>query len=118
MAITNSIIFIYVRRSTRLVQPAVGERVQAPTVSHRVARLLNHMIFMFAVDFCGWLPTYITMIINWNGVGVSPILMQIFLTMPIASLCIDVSDLFLYNHEVRRYFTDKWQINRIFRRGE
>jgi hypothetical protein len=118
LAITNSFIFIYARRSTRRVQPANRKSVQALTLSHRVARLLKHMIFMFVIDFCGWIPIYIIMIINWNGVAVSPFALQIFLTVPIASVFIDVADLFLYNHELRRYFINKWQINPIFRRRE
>jgi len=118
LAITNSIIFIYTRRSTRRVQAANGESAQAPTLRHRDARLLKHMIFLFAVDFCGWAPVYIVQIINWNAVTVPPIVVQIFLTGPVASFFIDVADLFLYNHELRRYFTNKWRINRNVRRRE
>jgi len=118
LAITNSIIFIYTRRSTRRIQAANGENAQAPILSHRDARLLKHMIFLFAVDFCGWAPIYTIQIINWNGVAVSPIVVQIFLTVPVASFFIDVADLFLYNHELRRYLTNKWRINQTIRRRE
>jgi len=107
LAITNSIIFKSARRSTRRVQPANGESAQAPGLNHRDARLLKHMIFLCAVFVSGWAPIYIIMIINWNGVAVSPIVVQVFLTVPVASLFIDVTDLFLYNHELRRYFTNK-----------
>jgi hypothetical protein len=111
----NSIIFIYVQRSTRRVQPANGESAHAITIGHRDTRLLKHMIFIFAVFICGWAPIYIIMIINWNGVVVSPIVLQVFLTVPVVSLFIDVADLFLYNHELRKYFIIKWQINQNIR---
>jgi len=107
----NTIIFIYVHRSTRRVQPANGEHAQTRTIGHRDARLLKHMIFMFAVFVCGWTPIYITMIVNWNNAVVSPIVLQVFLTLPVVSLFIDVADLFSYNHELRKYFIIKWQMD-------
>jgi len=113
LAITNSIIFKSTRRSTRRVQPANGENAQAPALSHRDARLLKHMIFLFTVFICGWTPIYIIIIIDWNGIAVSPIVLQVFLTVPVASVFIDVTDLFLYNHELRRYLTHKWEIGPI-----
>ncbi len=110
LAITNSIIFKFTRRSTRRVQPANGESVQAPALSNRDARLLKHMVFLFAVFVCGWAPIYIAMIVDSNGVAVSPIVLQILLKVPSASLFVDVTDLFLFNHELRRYFTNQREI--------
>jgi len=112
-AITNGIIFKFTRHSTRRVQPANGENAQASALSHRNARLLKHMLFLFTVFICGWTPIYIMMIIDWNGVAISPIVMQVFLAVPAASLIVDVTDLFIYNHELRRYLTNKWEIGPI-----
>jgi len=113
LATTNSIIFIYVRRSTRRIQPANGENAQASSLGHRDTTLLKHMVFLFSVDFLGWLPIYIIMILLWSGIPVSPIVLQIFLTVPIASLFIDIADLFFYNHELRKYFTNRRQIEQF-----
>ncbi len=107
MVITNSIIFTYARRSTRRVQPANGENAQASTLSDRDARLLKHMIFMFAVFFCGWEPAYIVLTIDGSDAAISPVTVQIFLIIPAVSLLITVADLFLYNHDLRRYLTSK-----------
>jgi len=112
-AITNSIIFKSTRLSTRRVHATNGEGAQASALSHRDARLLKHMIFLFTVFICGWTPIYIMMIIDWNGVAISPIVMQVFLAVPGASLLVDVTDLFLYNHELRRYLTNKREIGPI-----
>ncbi len=118
MAATNIIIFSYTHHSTRRVQPANGESAQAPTLSHRDARLLKHMIFMFVVFFCGWIPIYIIAAIDWNGTAISNVLLHGLEILPVVSLFIDLADLFLYNHELRRYFTDKWRITRTIRGRE
>jgi hypothetical protein len=113
LVITNSIIFTYVRRSTRRVQPANGENAQASTLSDRDARLLKHMIFMFVVFACGWAPVYIEKMVDVSGTAVSPVAAQIFLLIPAVALLIDVADLFFYNHELRKYFTNKRQMDQI-----
>jgi hypothetical protein len=113
LAITNSIIFNYVRRSTRLLQLMNVDSAQAVTLSRREAYLLKHMIFMFTVNFCGWAPIYTVLAVNLSLIvtAFSPVGLQIFLTMPVVSILINVVDLFLYNHELRKYFTKKWQMN-------
>jgi len=113
LATTNTTIFIYVRRSTRRIQPANGETAQASSLGHRDASLLKHMLFLFSVDFFGWLPAYIVMILLMSGTTISPIIVQISLTVPTGSLLIDVADLFFYNHELRKYFTNKWQMEQF-----
>jgi hypothetical protein len=90
-----------------------GDSAQAVTLSSREARLLKHMIFMFAVFLSTWGPIYMIFAINLGLLGnaFSPITLQVFLTTPAVSILINVIDLFLYNHELRKYFTNKWQIN-------
>jgi len=113
LVITNSIIFIYVRRSSRRVQPMNVGSDQAVTLSRREAYLLKHMIFMLAVYLCGWAPIYIILAVSLSLIttAFSPVGLQIFLTMPVVSILINVVDLFLYNHELRRYFTNKRQMD-------
>jgi hypothetical protein len=76
------------------------------------------MIFLFAVVFCGWTPLYIILLINWNHTAVSPLIQDFLLIVPAVSLLIEVDDLFLYNHELRQYFTNKWQMDQITRTRE
>jgi hypothetical protein len=108
---TNSIIFIYARQSTRRVQPMNGDSAQTATLSSRDARLLKHMIFMFAIFFCGWTPVYVIRTFNGTSSAFSPIAQNVVLTIPCLAVLIDIGDLFLYNHELRKYFTNRPQIN-------
>jgi len=107
LAIINSIIFIYVRRSTKRVRPTNRESANTPILSQRDAHLLKHMIFMFAVFFCGWAPAYIIRAISVSGPVFSPIALQIVYIIPTVCLLIDIVDLFLYNHELRKYLTNR-----------
>ncbi len=115
MAITNGIIFNYALRSTRRVQPVNGEGVPASALGSRDAHILKHMIFIFVVFFCGLVPTYIIAVIDWNGTTVSYIVLHGLQVLPVVSLFIDVIDLFLYNHELRRYLTNQPPNNRFNR---
>jgi hypothetical protein len=109
LAITNSIIFTYTRRSTRRVQPMNGDGAQPATLSHRDARLLKHMIFMFTVFWGTWTPAYIIMAMIGYGISLSPIILHVALVMPGLGLLVDIGDLFLYNHQLRKYFTKQRQ---------
>ncbi len=115
MAATNIIIFSYARHSTRRIQPANDEGAQAPALSHRDARLLKHMIFMFAVFFCGWIPIYIIAAIDWNGTAIPRVLLHGLQILPVVSLFINIVNLFLCNHELLIYITNKWQIGATIR---
>lgn len=115
---TNSIIFNFVRHSTRRIQPMSGDSVQVPVLSNRDARLLMHMIFMIATSVCGWAPLYIMLAINWNGIAISPLTIEIFLTVPVVNQLIEIGDLFLYDHELRKYFTNRHQIDQPNRRRQ
>ncbi len=107
MAIINSIIFIYAHRSARRVRPTNGESANTPILSQRDAHLLKHMIFMFAVFFCGWTPPYMIKAVTVNVSVVSPIVVQVFNIIAVACILIDIVDLFLYNHELRQYLTNR-----------
>ncbi len=107
LATANSIIFTYARRSTRRVHPMNGDGVQAATLSHRDAYLLKHMIFMFTVFWGTWTPSYIIMAMIGYGISVSPITLHVCLMVAAPGLLISIGDLFLYNHELTRYFTNR-----------
>jgi hypothetical protein len=115
LTITNIIIFAYARRSARRVQPANRDSAKVPILGHRDARLLKHMIFMFSVFFCGWIPIYIIAVIDWDGTAISNALLHGLQILPVVSLFIDVVNLFLYNHDLLIYFTNKWPIGGIIR---
>ena len=104
---TNGIVFGYARRSTRRVQSINGENALAPALGSRDAHILKHMIFIFVVFFCGWVPMYIIAVIDYNGTAISYVVLHGLQVLPAVSLFIDVIDLFLYNHELRRYLTNQ-----------
>jgi hypothetical protein len=107
LVIINSTIFIYVRRSTRRVRQTNGESANTPILSQRDAHLLKHMIFMFAVFVCGWTPPYMIRAVTVDISVFSPIVMQIIYIIAVSCTLIDIVDLFLYNHELRKYLTNR-----------
>ncbi|UJR16942.1 hypothetical protein I4U23_003840 [Adineta vaga] len=103
--ITNSIIFVHVRRSTRLVQPFNSKGIQSSILSIRDVRLLKHIVFMFVIFFTGWIPIYVVRIFNGTSIAFSPVLHNILGTLPILALLVTIIDLFSFNHELQKYFT-------------
>ncbi len=111
MAIINSIIFLYARQSTRRVRPTNGENANIPILGQRDAHLLKHMIFMFAVFSGGWAPPYMLRAVTESVSGFSPIVLQIFYIIPATCILIVIVDLFLYNHELRKYLINRRPID-------
>jgi ABC-type polysaccharide/polyol phosphate export permease len=106
--LNNIIIFKYVRSSTNRVQPTATVVVnnQHQHINRRDIQLLRHMVAMFCIFVGGWSPIYIYAII------VSPVdftSTTVSILVLLAELCLssDIINLFLYNHELRRYFHDK-----------
>jgi hypothetical protein len=106
-ALSNGTILIYAYRSSRRVQAMNENPENGPVLQARESRLLKHMLFMFVVFFCGWVPMYIIAVINWTGEAISYVLHHGLTILPALSLLIDVLNLFLYNYELRRYFSRK-----------
>ncbi|CAF1495470.1 unnamed protein product [Adineta steineri] len=109
LIITNGIIFISARRSTQRVQPMNGDRTTTSSFTQRDVRLLKHMVFIFAVFFCGWVPMFIIAVIDYNGDAIPYVVLHGLQILPCVSLLIDIIDLFIYNHELRRYLTRQSQ---------
>ncbi|CAF1185130.1 unnamed protein product [Adineta steineri] len=105
LIITNGIIFISARKSTQRVQPMNGDRTTTSTFTQRDIRLLKHMVFIFAVFFCGWVPMFIIAVIDYNGDAIPYVVLHGLQILPCVALLIDIIDLFIYNHELRRYLT-------------
>ncbi|CAF1244629.1 unnamed protein product [Adineta steineri] len=105
LIITNGIIFISARKSTQRVQPMNGDRTTTSSFTQRDVRLLKHMVFIFAVFFCGWVPMFIIAVIDYNGDAIPYVVLHGLQILPCLSLLIDIIDLFIYKHELRRYLT-------------
>ena len=107
-AILNICIFIYVRRSSRRLQPqgvsAVtgGTNQQHARVSRRDIHLLKQMVFTFAMFIIGWTPAFVINTVN--------VIIYVDFVIAIASVYVSavcllalMINLFLCNHEIRHY---------------
>ncbi|CAF3598183.1 unnamed protein product [Rotaria sp. Silwood1] len=73
----------------------------------RNSHLLKHMFAMFGIFVCGWTPIYIIAAINWTGSAIPHTIQRVISILPILSLLGDMIDLFMYNHELRKYLFNK-----------
>ncbi|UJR17387.1 hypothetical protein I4U23_004282 [Adineta vaga] len=109
MIFFNSMIFYSVHSSTRRVQTLPSSTSAISSVNHGRARdiyLVKHMLFMFVVFIAGWGPIYMYSAI----VGIQDINSSIIITLqilPVSSSFINIVDLFMYNHDLRRYLTER-----------
>ena len=108
--VSNGLIFFHVRASSRRVQAGCvsDEERQQPKISQRDLSLLRHMIIMFCITLGGWAPVPVYQVIaHYRGFNRS-----IFQTLSVwyqLALLVNIADLFLYNHELRRYMSDLCQ---------
>lgn len=110
----NLMIFHHVRQSTKRVNAqsqtiniddsstiATATNSNYKTISHRDLRLLRHIVFMFCMFIGGWSPVYIYALVKpispWSSLTLS-----LLILLAECSLFVDVINLFIYNHELRR----------------
>ncbi|CAF4080032.1 unnamed protein product [Adineta steineri] len=106
----NMMIFKYVRSSTNRVQTSLEDaknnQHQHQRLSRRDLHLLRHMIVMFCIFVVGWSPIYLYSIIVVQF-SFSSIILSMFIISALLSVLVVISNLFLYNHELRRYYREK-----------
>jgi hypothetical protein len=107
--VTNIIIFIHVYTSSHRIQPvarsaaATGDNdQQRPRINRRDIHLLQHMILMFLSFIIGWSPIYLVSVLSYM-ISFSPLTFRLLSFLSQISVCFVIIDLFLYNHELRRY---------------
>jgi hypothetical protein len=97
------LIYYYVRSSSRRVQPQNdSSNIPQTNISRRDIVLLRHMVIMFCIFIGGWSPTFLVPIIA-SYMSVNMIVVSSFTILCELGLLLDMIDLFLYNHEVRKY---------------
>ncbi|CAF3565860.1 unnamed protein product [Rotaria socialis] len=100
----NILIYNYVWASSNRIQPQmIPGNVQRTKFSRRDMKLVRHMIFMFYISVGGWTPIYIIPIINYYSVVNTMISLSLTILCKLTSFII-IIDLFLYNHDLRKYF--------------
>ena len=101
----NTLIYRHVRASTgRFQGRSVSGAPSRRPISRREIVLLRHMVILFCVFTVGWGPSMIADIVSYNT-PVNPILYECATINFQLALLGDIIDLFLYNHEVRKYLT-------------
>ena len=101
--VTNALIYRHVRASSNRVQVhSVSMANDRGNISRRDIFLLRHMVIVFFVFVIGWTP-WVSTSIAWRYTAVSDILDFSSLVSFQLALLVDIIDLFLYNHEVRKY---------------
>lgn len=112
--LTNVLIFIRVRQSTRRTQIQSSHTGnQRDQFSRRDLHLFRHMFVMISIFIGGWAPLYILFSIQ-SQFTVEPILSSsLTILCEIALLC-DIVDLYLYNHELRNFLLSIRNLMEIF----
>jgi hypothetical protein len=111
--IINLIIFEYVRSSSQRVQPSSQitrdgfYNSHSQRISRRDRHLLRHIIFMFCIFMGGWSPIFIITIAQPQLLFTS-VTISLLILLAELSLFIDIVNLYVYNHELRRYLKGKF----------
>jgi polyferredoxin len=111
--ILNLFIFKHVRASSRRIQAQANTNSlniimnQQPKINRRDISLLKHTICILGLFIIGWAPIYLLIAIDYNG-NVIPLVYTILELLAVISLLSCMLDLFLYNHELRRYIIQKF----------
>ena len=107
--LSNGLIFFHVRASSRRVQTASipNEGQQQPKISQRDLSLLRHMILMFCITLGGRAPIPVYQLISCYR-DLSQSILETLLVWYELALLANIVDLFLYNHELRKYLVDLW----------
>jgi hypothetical protein len=114
----NSMIFFFVRSSTRRVHAiatatatstatATAFSVANKNLQHaRDMYLVKHMVFIFIVFLIGWTPLYFVSAIYFSG-GVPTWVYYLLEMLPVLSTLINILDLFMYNRDLRQYLKER-----------
>ncbi|UJR21717.1 hypothetical protein I4U23_024794 [Adineta vaga] len=105
---TNILMYNNVRSSTTRIQPLASasqyrsSNEQQMKINRRDVHLLRHMIIMFSIFIGGWTPLYVLLAFQ-PQFSINPVLLScLTIWCQLALLC-DIIDLFLYNHQLRKY---------------
>jgi hypothetical protein len=106
----NSMIFFFVRSSTRRVHAAATattSSVANTNLQHaRDMYLVKHMVFIFIVFLIGWAPVYFESATHFRE-GIPMWVYFLLQILPVFSLLINILDLFMYNHDLRKYLKEQ-----------
>ena len=102
---TTVLIYRHVQSLANRAQTGAAATTTCPRrISRRDVGLLGHTAIVFAIFAIGWAPGIIIYIVEYYR-QVNELVVRIFDVIFKLALLIDVMDLFVYNHKVRKYLT-------------
>lgn len=114
----NFLIFLFVRSSTKRIQPqqfsvatitqSSSNQIQRSKLSRRDLRLLKQMVFMFLIFVGGWGPVYIFLLFN-DFTAMVPLLLPICTALAAFSSLIVITNLLFNDHDVRQWFYEQYR---------
>ena len=103
--ITNTLIYGRVRSSSNRAQTLdVTNASHQRRVRRRDILLLRHMVIMLTVFVLGWIPVMVAYVAGYYVV-VAPVITFLMNVWFQLALMLEIIDLFLYNHKLRKYLT-------------
>ncbi|CAF4065174.1 unnamed protein product [Adineta steineri] len=111
----NMGIFLYVRSSTRRIQPrtmtvfTTGSINRQPTISRRDIALMKQMIYMFTMFIGGWTPPYLLLVIDTFPVGTTFVVFYVLVIWAELVLLGIIINLFKCNHDLREYLLNQFR---------
>ena len=101
--VTNAVIYCHVRSSSSRVREAgVANENRRTRITRRDIFLLRHMVIMISLFILGWVPWVIIADVCYSTAVNRFLSLASHLSFQLVLLA-DIIDLFLYNHEVRKY---------------
>lgn len=107
MIIFNSLIFIYVRSSSRRVHTIGTNRNYTINRNTRDIYVVKHMLFITIIFVVGWTPTLILALPSLAQISSYQWVNSTIRTLPVISSTIIGLDFAFFNHEIRRYIKRK-----------
>ncbi|CAF1363246.1 unnamed protein product [Adineta steineri] len=110
----NTGIFLYVRSSTRRIQPqtmnvfTTGSINRQPIISRRDIALMKQMIYMFTMFIGGWTPPYLILIIVTLSGNTTVVFYALVVWAELIVLGININ-LFKCNHDLREYLLNQFR---------
>ena len=106
---TTVLIYRHLQLPIDRVQTGAAATTTGPRrISRRDISLLRHSVVMFGIFIIGWAPRIINNMIEYFG-PVNTLTDRILEVLFQLAVLVDIMDLFLYNHKVRRYLIGFFQ---------
>ena len=114
--VINLMVVMFVRSSTRRVTIELelspqANRAERGRMTRRDLHLFKHLMLMLWIFLLGWAPIYLLPVFL-DPTRIDPLMVRLFTLLTELSICSQMIDLFIYNHQLRKYL--RTVLRRIF----